>query len=192
MKEVRIHGRAATGVITTSLVLAAAAFEECKFAFAFPYFGNDRGGVPIKTFVRLSDRPIRERTPVVSPDYVIVQDPTLVCLPEVLEGVKPGGMFLVNTPQSFLELQPGLGATVVTVPASRIAAEVLGREDWTNTVMLGVFAAATGEIGLESLKRAVLKHFPGALAEKNVLALERGHEHVVYTCFKARPIKDRG
>ena len=176
MKEIRIHARAGQGAITTAMLLASAAFEENIYGLAFPHFGAERMGAPLNAYVRLSDAPIRVRTQVREPDYVIVQDATLLRGFDVTTGLRPGGLVIVNDERSPLELMMREGVKVLTVPASKIATELLGRADRANTSMLGAFAAATGEVKLESLKKAVLHRFTGTVGQKNVLAMEKAYQ----------------
>src|SRR3990170_1367648 len=86
MKEIRIHARAGQGAITAALLLASAAFLEGKYSLAFPHFGAERTGAPMNAYARISDAPIRLRTQVRRPDYVLVQDPTLIASQDVAEG----------------------------------------------------------------------------------------------------------
>ena len=177
MKEIRIHGRAGQGAITTATLLAWAAFEEGQESLAFPHFGAERMGAPMNAFVRLDREPIRERTQVRQPDYVLVLDSTLLRGYDILAGVKPGAVAVVNTTLKAQDL--GLkGARVVAVPASRIAEEVIGRADRSNTALLGALAAATGVVSLEALKKAARSNFPGPVGEKNALAMEKAYEFV--------------
>ncbi|MEW6034670.1 MAG: 2-oxoacid:acceptor oxidoreductase family protein [Chloroflexota bacterium] len=176
MKEIRIHARAGQGAITTAMLLALAAFEENTYSLAFPHFGAERMGAPLNAFVRLSKTPINVRTQVREPDYVLVQDSTLLRGYDVTVGLKPGGVVIVNDEKDSSTLGLRQGIEVVTIPASRIATEVLGRADRANTAMLGAFAAVTGEVKLASLKKAVLNRFPGAMGQKNVQAMERAYE----------------
>jgi len=78
MKEIRIHGRGGQGSVTAAELLAVAAFADGKFSQAFPAFGVERRGAPVQAFTRMDDTPIRLRSQVYEPDYVIVQDPTLI------------------------------------------------------------------------------------------------------------------
>ena len=182
LKEIRIHGRGGQGSVVTAEMFAEAAFADGKFSQAFPYLGGggERRGAPVQAFARIDDRPIRLRCKINQPDYVIVQDPTLIGAVDVTRGLKPGGVILLNT-----EVEPkGLGfdisARVVTVPATRIAIEVLGRPIM-NTALMGAFAAVTGEISAEAMGRAIRQKFPGDLGEKNVRALE-----VAYALLEGR------
>ena len=176
MKEIRIHARAGQGAITTAMLLALAAFKEETYALAFPHFGAERMGAPLNAYVRLSNAPVGIRTQVREPDYVLVQDATLLRGFDVTAGIKSKGLVIVNDERTAADLGLRKGVKVMTVPASRIAAETVGRADRANTAMLGAFAAATDEVRLESLKKAVMERFPGAMGQKNVAALEKAYE----------------
>lgn len=180
MKEILIFARAGQGAITSAIILATAAVEEGKHAFAFPHFGSERMGAPLNAYVRLDDKPIRTRSQIREPDYVLVQDPTLLAGFDVAAGLKPGGVVVINSPHPAhaLGLRVERGR-VVTVPASHIAQEVLGRADRANTPLLGAFAAATGEVGMEALKTAVRRRFPGRAGEDNTVALQRGYDFIM-------------
>jgi pyruvate ferredoxin oxidoreductase gamma subunit len=47
MFKVRINGRGGQGVVTAAELLSVAAFEEGRYAQAFPTFGSERTGAPI-------------------------------------------------------------------------------------------------------------------------------------------------
>src|SRR4051812_50208963 len=97
MLQIRIHGRGGQGVVTAAEMLSIAAFEQGRHAQAFPSFGSERTGAPVVSFCRIDDREIRLREPIVSPDALIVQDPTLLHQVDVFGGVKPGAAVLINT-----------------------------------------------------------------------------------------------
>jgi pyruvate ferredoxin oxidoreductase gamma subunit len=178
VKEIRIHARAGQGAITAAMLLAGAAFEEGKHALAFPHFGSERMGAPLNAFVRLNTAPIRLRTQIRHPDYVLVQDATLLRGFDVASGLKPGGVIIVNTEQDAAQLKLPSIARVVTVPASRIAEEIIGRADRANTALLGAFSAATEEVSLEALKKVVRARFPGEEGERNAEALQQAYMQV--------------
>ena len=91
MFQVRIHGRGGQGVVTAAELLSVAAFLEGRHAQAFPSFGSERMGAPVVAFCRIDDRPIRVREPILAPDALIVQDPTLLQQVDVFGGMRPGG-----------------------------------------------------------------------------------------------------
>src|SRR6188472_2566297 len=78
MFQIRIHGRGGQGVVTAAELLSVAAFLEGEHAQAFPSFGSERTGAPVVAFCRIDDRDIRVREPILAPDVLIVQDPTLL------------------------------------------------------------------------------------------------------------------
>ncbi len=172
MKEVRIHGRGGQGSVTAAELLAIAAFEDGKYSQAFPFFGVERRGAPVTAFTRLSDEKIRLRSQIYEPDYVIVQDATLISAVDVTAGLKPGGIVIVNTEKSADEIAIDTQIDVRTIDATGIALEIIGRPI-VNTTLLGAFAGATGEISIESINKSVLARFPGKVGELNVQAAEK-------------------
>ena len=175
MFQIRIHGRGGQGVVTAAELLSVAGFREGRHAQAFPSFGSERTGAPVIAFCRLDTRPIRLREPILAPDAVIIQDPTLLHQVDVFAGVTPGGYILINTSRSFEEL--GLEEFVAdfqaerlaTVPATEIALKHVGRP-LPNAALLGGFAALTRQISLDSVSAAIGEKFPTRVAEANVRA----------------------
>jgi pyruvate ferredoxin oxidoreductase gamma subunit len=174
MKEIRIHGRGGQGSVTAAEMLSIAAFEDGKFSQAFPAFGVERRGAPVQAFTRISDNPIRLRSQIYTPDYVIVQDATLLETVEVASGIKDNGIIIINTKEKPEELKLNTKAKVMTVDATSVAMDVIGRPI-VNTVLLGAFAGATGEINVESIKKAVKSRFTGKVAEKNAEAIQKAY-----------------
>jgi len=168
MKEIRIHGRGGQGSLVLAQFMAIAALEDGKYGQAFPFLGGggERRGKPIMAFCRLSDRPIRLRSRVNEPDYLIVQDSTILDELDVTEGLKGGGMILVNTEKDATKLDLKGSFRVFTFSADAVAREILGRPIM-NTALLGAFAALTRELSLDATLRAVRSRFPGELGEKN-------------------------
>jgi len=175
MKEIRIHGRGGQGSVTAAELLAQAAFEDGWYSQAFPSFGVERRGAPVTAFVRLDEMPIRLRGQIYTPDYVIIQDPTLLATENVLEGLKDDGLILINSAKSPEELALDTKARVCTVNATQIAVEELGRPI-VNTLLLGAFAGATGLVSVDSIKKAVLRRFSGKVGEMNAKAIDRAYE----------------
>jgi pyruvate ferredoxin oxidoreductase gamma subunit len=167
-KDIRIHGRGGQGVVTAGELLARAAFEDGKWAQAFPEFGSERVGSPVRAYVRISDGRVRSRSSIVHPDYIIVQDATLLSA-NILEGLKPKGLVIVNWDRPPEELGLPDGVVAVLVPATAIARRVLGRP-LPNTSLMGAFAAATGEVSLEAVGKALATRFGKAQGEKNLEA----------------------
>lgn len=175
MKEIRLHGRGGQGAVTASEILAHAAFIDGKSSQAFPSFGSERKGAPVQAFARVSDAKIRTRAQIVNPDYVIIQDPTLIGVVDCLFGIKDDGLVIVASAKKPEELGLTTKAKIITVPAVEIALEEIGRPI-PNTVMIGAFAGATGLITIESVEKAVHHKFSGEIAEKNAKACRRAYD----------------
>ena len=186
MLQIRIHGRGGQGVVTAAELLSVAAFEQGRHAQAFPSFGSERTGAPVVAFCRIDDREIRLREPILAPDVLIVQDPTLLHQVDVFQGLKPDGYVLINSRRSFDQL--GLGdiaqrnrhERLITVPATEIALKHLGRP-LPNAVLLGGFAALAGLVSLEAVGHAIRDKFAGAVAERNVAAASEAWDFVKAT-----------
>jgi pyruvate ferredoxin oxidoreductase gamma subunit len=180
MKEIRIHGRGGQGSLVLAQFMAIAALEDGKYGQAFPFLGGggERRGKAIMAFFRLSDQPIRLRSRVNEPDYVIVQDATIFDELDVTEGLKDGGMILVNTDRDVAELGLKGSFRVFAFSAEDLARRILGRPIM-NTALLGAFAAVTKEISLDAAMRAVKSKFPGELGEKNAQVVEESYRRLM-------------
>jgi pyruvate ferredoxin oxidoreductase gamma subunit len=184
MFQVRIHGRGGQGVVTGAEMLSIAAFIGGKHAQAFPSFGSERTGAPVVAFCRIADEPIRLREPIMAPDALIIQDPTLLHQVDVFSGLKRDGYILINTEKSFDQL--GLGDFVkgfrperlLTVPATELALAHVGRPV-PNAALLGAFAALGQVISIEAVRTAITQKFAGAVAAGNIAAAQEAYRIVL-------------
>jgi len=175
MFQIRIHGRGGQGVVTAAELLSVAAFRQDRHAQAFPSFGSERTGAPVVAYCRIDDRAIRLREPILEPDALIIQDPTLLHQVDVFGGLRPDGYILINTARTFTEL--GLGEFVqqfdpshlCTVPATEIALRHVGRP-LPNASLLGGFAALAGRVSLSAVAAAIEEKFPPKVAAANLAA----------------------
>jgi pyruvate ferredoxin oxidoreductase gamma subunit len=174
MIEIRVHGRGGMGSITLVELLARAAGFDDKFSQAFGAFGPERRGAPVRAFCRLDEKPILKRTQVYNPDYIIMLDPTLMDLPEVKDGVKPGTVFIVNSGSPVTNQ----GNVVHTFDATSLALDTMGK-DIVNTAMLGVFAKVTGLVTVDSLLKVIDERFKGKLGELNRKLVMEAHDKMV-------------
>jgi pyruvate ferredoxin oxidoreductase gamma subunit len=149
LTEIRWHARAGQGAKTAAQVLALASLEAGKSAQAFPEYGPERRGAPLRAFTRLSNEPIRRHDSVTEPDLVVVLEPSLVHEAAVTEGLAPDGLVLVNAEVQPSELE---GLHVWCIPATRLAAE--RGSGFVNLVMLGAVAAALREPPLPNVQEA--------------------------------------
>jgi pyruvate ferredoxin oxidoreductase gamma subunit len=128
-------------------------------------------------FVRIADSPIRIRSQVYEPDYVIVQDVTLLEVVNVASGLKDDGKVIINTDRPKDDLRLQTKAQIICIDATKIAMEILGRPI-VNTIMLGAFCKATGEVSLGSVNDAISERFKGELGKKNLQAIKTAYEKV--------------
>src|SRR3990172_9483968 len=182
-KEIRIHGRGGQGVVTAAELIAFSAFADGKFATAFPSFGSERMGAPVQSFVRISTLPIRDRSQIQNPDIVIIQDPTLIGTINLTGGLKPDGMVIIDTEKSSAEVELGFSGTILTIPASKIALEKIGRPI-QNTTLVGALAGATGLISWESVAKSIRERFPEEIGEKNVASAWEAYQILLKNYFK--------
>jgi pyruvate ferredoxin oxidoreductase gamma subunit len=181
MFQIRIHGRGGQGVVTGAELLSVAAFHEGIHAQAFPSFGSERMGAPVVSYCRMDDKEIRLREPINAPDALIILDSTLLHSIDVFKGVNPQGFILVNSRRSLEDLGIADFAAgfpdghVCVVGATELALKHVGRPV-PNAVLLGGFAAISGQIRFESVEKAIGEKFPGAVGAANVAAAREAFE----------------
>jgi pyruvate ferredoxin oxidoreductase gamma subunit len=175
MLEIRFHGRGGQGAVVASELLAQAAFLDGREPQSFPFFGVERRGAPVTAYARIDDRPIGVRTSIVAPDIVVVLDPGLLATTPVADGLKDGGLLLVNTPRSPERIPAPVSARRASVDASAIAlAHGLGSRTMpiVNTTVLGALARASGAVSLGALAQAIDRYVPSRPAENRAAAAD--------------------
>ena len=180
MYEVRFHGRGGQGAVTAANILAIAAVKQGFHAQAFPYFGVERRGAPVQAFTRIDDKRIDVRMNVYEPDAVVVLDPTLMSVVDVTQGLKKGGIIVINTAKKPEDLNfPGY--KVATVNATEIALKHrLGSQaaPIVNTAILGAYSRAIGNVKIEYILEAIRENAP-AKKEENASAAKDAYEKTV-------------
>jgi pyruvate ferredoxin oxidoreductase gamma subunit len=185
MLEIRWHGRGGQGAKTVALLVADAALATGKKVQAFPEYGPERMGAPVRSFNRISDEPINIHCAVEKPSIVLVLDETLCDSVNILEGVPEDGTIIINTEHSADEYKKKLGfnGKLVTVNASGIALKNIGLNK-PNTPMLGALVGATGIMDFDRLlsdtKSKLEKKFAHKpeVIEGNVNAIKDAYEAV--------------
>ena len=175
MMEIRFHGRGGQGAVTGVRLLSTALYYEGKFTMGIPMYGTERRGAPVQSFLRIGEGRIYERDLVHEPDMVVVLDPLLAKTVPVTEGLKKGGLVLVNHPRGGLDAGIGGPYKVATVDATKVAMETIGRPI-TNTAILGAFAKVTGMVKLNSLEKAAQHQWSGRIGEMNIKAMQKAYE----------------
>lgn len=184
MTEIRWHARAGQGAVTAAKVLAEASMAEGGNVQAFPEYGPERMGAPLRAYNRLSDKPLTMHCQVTNPNVVIVVDPSLIETLDVTEGTPEDAVFLINTTHTPEEMATKLGRPaekVFTVDATQISIDCLGRPI-PNTPLLGALVRATGLVKLETLvtdlAKTLGKKFPEKIVQGNTASVERAYKEV--------------
>ena len=176
--EIRLHGRGGQGTVTAAEILALAAFHDGKYAQAFPNFGVERRGAPVMAFCRIAAQPIRLREQIYQPEYIIIQDASLIGTdPGVMVGADRCHGILINSEKAdWPELK---NKNIVCVPATKIALEKIGKP-FINTPLVGAFAAMSDAVTLESLRAALAEHFghKPEVVKANTEAMEAAYAYV--------------
>jgi 2-oxoacid:acceptor oxidoreductase gamma subunit (pyruvate/2-ketoisovalerate family)/2-oxoacid:acceptor oxidoreductase delta subunit (pyruvate/2-ketoisovalerate family) len=145
--------------------LASAAHVEGGYATAFPFFGAERRGAPVLAFTRIDEKRIYRKTQVYEPDFVVVLDEGLLETVNVVEGLKKGGVVVVNTTRKPEEVDVGIDTKLATIDATSVALEVL-KQPATNSSILGALAKATGLVSIESVEKGIMQVFGDRLGPK--------------------------
>lgn len=183
--EIRWHGRGGQGTVTAAKVLADACLSGGRYVQAFPEYGPERSGAPLRAYNRVSSRELRMHCPVLHPQVIAIADATLLDGVNVTEGAKEDSVFIVNTSKEPSEIREKLKLLptqkVYTVDATKIAIECFGRA-MPNSPMLGAVCRVTGLVRLDALLEDVRKSFGKKFSQKiidgNLEATRRGYEEV--------------
>ena len=173
MIEILWHGRGGQGAFTAARLLgAAASLDDGRHALAFPSFGPERRGAPMRAFTKLSDEPIGDRSAVAKAEVVSAApvEPFWYCPGEGWENeLKPGGVVLVNSVRVFDDRR------IVALDADGISAAVLGRSI-PNTVFLGALSALCDRVSVENVQEAIRQYMPAKLHAKNIAIVDAARE----------------
>lgn len=185
MMEIRWHGRGGQGTVTAAKVLADACLSSGRHVQAFPEYGPERAGAPLRAYNRISSKELRMHCPVLNPQVVGVVDATLIDSINVADGATKDAIFVVNTSRDPKEIRAKLkaesGQKVFTIDASKIAMDCIGRS-LPNAPMLGAICKVTSLVSLEHLLEDVRKSFGKKFSQKiidgNIEATKRGYGEV--------------
>jgi len=177
MIEIRFHGRGGQGTVVASKILADALAKEGNFVQAYPEFGVERRGAPVFSFIRIDDKPIYDKSRIYAPDHVIVVDPTLVEAIDITEGLKDGGVILINSEKKPADFRFPARFRVITIDATSIAVKhKLGTlaSPIVNTAIVGAVIKVLGLTRLGSLLQAIKEGVP-IKPEDNMAAAEEAY-----------------
>jgi pyruvate ferredoxin oxidoreductase gamma subunit/2-oxoisovalerate ferredoxin oxidoreductase gamma subunit len=176
--EICFHGRGGQGAVTAANLLATAALRDGnKGVQAFPLFGAERRGAPVRAFARISGEEIHLRSEVYNPDIVIVLDESIMDIVDVLKGVKDDGKILINTRKKPNDFEFSKKYHVATVDATGIAlkhAILVGGMPVVNTPILGSIPKILDRVTLQSIQNVIRGKWIGKkdLGERNVKATQ--------------------
>ena len=170
--EIVFHGRGGQGAVTAANLLVSAALKDGnKGVQAFPFFGAERRGAPVRAFARISEDEINLRSEIYNADFVIVLDESIMDIVDVLKGLKKDGKILINTTKSPDEFDFSKKYNVATVDATGIAINneiLVGGIPVVNTPILGAVPKILEKVTLESIQKTVKGKWKGSLADRNV------------------------
>jgi len=177
MTQIRIHGRGGQGVVTAAELIAIAAFEDGKYAQAFPSFGVERTGAPIEACARISNKFIRTKQHIYVPDILIIQDPSLInSSVDITKGCNKNTIIILNTSKKFEAYKSlAFNYKFYVIDATKIALDIIGK-NIVNTVMFGAFIKITNLISLTALKTGIKQKFykkGSKIITKNIQAIEK-------------------
>ena len=173
MFEIRIHSRGGQGGVTAARLLATAALHDGKYATACPFYGAERRGAPVVSFVRIDDHPIKVYSQIRDPDLVVVLDASVMETVDVLHGLKKSGRVLINSTHK----PEFAGYTTFNVDLTGIALKeklVVAGSPILNTPVLGALAKV-GIVTVDSAKTAIRGMFTD---ERNVKAAEAAFQEM--------------
>lgn len=178
---IRWHARGGQGAVTSSKILAEAAKFEDNYFLGLPDYGAERAGAAMRSFTKVSSKPIRALCEIAEPDAVVVLDSTLLGEVNVVAGLKEDGVLVINTTESPSDIRAKLGykGKIFTIDATSISMENSGR-NIPNIAMLGALAQTVEVVSKENLVKMIKESFGGkfkqSVVEANVRAFEKAYE----------------
>ncbi len=180
MLEIVFHGRGGQGAVVAANVLVAAALKDGhRGVQAFPLFGPERRGAPVKAFARISDSDVNLRSQVYNPDLVIVLDSGLLKLVNVAEGLKEGSALILNTVEHPGDFGFSKQYRVATVDAAAISLKyklVVSGIPIVNTPILGAVPRMTDLVSIGSIEQAIRQQWKGEAGDRNARAAREAYE----------------
>ena len=180
--EIVFHGRGGQGAVTASNLLVAAALKDGnKGVQAFPFFGAERRGAPVKAFARISEKEVNLRSEIYAPDIVIVLDESIMDIVDVLKGLKEDGKILINTRKKPNDFDFSKKFKVATVDATSVALKneiLVGGIPVVNTPILGAIPKILDKVTLKAIEDTVKEKWKGELSNKNIKATQEAYDQV--------------
>ncbi len=180
--EIVFHGRGGQGSVTAANLFVTAALKDGnKGVQAFPFFGAERRGAPVRAFARISGDEIHLRSEIYTPDIVIVLDESIMGIVDVLKGLRKDGTILINTTKKPEDFDFSKKYNVATVDATGIALKhdiLVGGIPVVNTPILGAVPKILNRVTLKSIQTVIKNKWKGEGGEINVKAAQDAYEEV--------------
>lgn len=184
MLQIRIHARGGLGGKSLAQIIAETSLGLGNYIQAFPEYGPERSGAPLRAFVRIDSKPIRVHEPVLVPDVSIVLDETLLVAGKVTEGMVNTSILIVNTEKTkdqVKEILKDYKGELYVIPATRISLETIGSNK-PGSPVVGALCRFTKLITIDALKEDMAHKFAKKgqeIVEANQKAIEMGYKSLV-------------
>jgi pyruvate ferredoxin oxidoreductase gamma subunit len=183
--EIRWHGRGGQGTVTAAKVFADACLSGGRYTQAFPEYGPERAGAPLKAYNRVGSKELRLHCPVMNPNIVAVVDATLLDAIDITEGAPEDASFIINSPKEAKEIRAKIKAKatqkVFVIDATKISIDTIGRP-MPNTPMVGALTKVSALLSLEAvltdMKKSFGKKFSQKIVDGNLESISRGYGEV--------------
>ena len=172
-KEIRIAGFGGQGIVLSGNIIgkAASIFTKGYAVLTQNYGPESRGGSCTAELV-ISDEPI---------DYPYATSPQVQIILSKEAYAKYGqnapSETLVIIDSELVKVDPKQKPQPLSIPASRMALEEIGRPVVANIIMLGFLAARSDIVSAEALKNAILDSIPAGTQDINMKAFELGYNY---------------
>jgi len=180
--EIVFHGRGGQGSVTAANLFVAAALKDGNIGVqAFPFFGAERRGAPVRAFARISGEEIHLRSEIYTPDIVIVLDESIMGIVDVLKGLKKDGIVLINTTKKSEDFDFSKKYNVATIDATGIALKhdiLVGGIPVVNTPILGAIPKILDRVTLKSIQNVIKNKWKGEGGEINMKAAQDAYDEV--------------
>lgn len=174
--EIRWHGRGGQGTVTAAKIVAHAAFRSGYHGVVMtPTIGTERRGIPVFTSLKLAKHKIYDLSPIERPDMIVVLDHVLIEEDGVVDGLKPGGLIIINTPKP-PDAYRFPGIQVATADVTSLAHQVGLKPGIVNSGIIGAFAKAGALMNIETLTDVIKEEFKAISPNENAAAAELVYE----------------
>lgn len=170
MTEIIWLGRGGQGAFTAAKLLGAAyALKGDNFySLAFPSFGPERRGAPVRAFTKLDIKPIVDRSETEKADYIVILDDTLYS-DSLKNLLKSDGKIVVNSRHE-------ISGNAYIFDGNSISEKL--NLPTVNTVMLGAISALSGIVSVDDLHTAIELYMPEKIQTKNRQAVDNALKEV--------------